>query len=528
MKFLLDLLPVLAMEAPEAVLPVVRRAAAAGNHLVVRRALDEIPNLGADDDEFSEALLRMTRSPGDPVANDVAVEVFREWVQDCIGTDVGRLSRIAMRCMDLGLDRRDGAARVLVEMGADPLFIDGGGEREIAGACFDLRERQATLTARALYAQSTCLGDLVRRTSTRRRDGADPMPTVAQVRVNGTFHPVNAAGYALAIGDLQALDSVISNARGDVRSLQRAWSDALVFALDSGLVREGTSEVHHGVCMLVAAGADLATDGLGNRLATSRVSLAQAEGEEPGGSVSYALPTLFLGLSEPARVATALARLAEQADLDINAPVSSLGNGATLLHYAAVGNRAPVVAALLDLRADASAQDSRGLRPLDWARRMGCREAAAALGDEPVLPMDEAGSPEAWVDSDLLASDPPALDRSDASYDGEAPALALEDVLSQTPPDNTEPPTSPPSADDRIAPSISLARASRGAALFDLLKASQQQVMARVDAARQQREAEAEAQTEARVSGQRSSPPAPAPEPEPAPAPRRRSLAGAF
>ena len=514
MNFTLDLIDAVAIERPDEVVPLVRQAAQSGQHLVVQRWLDDY---GFDESactpEFVEAMIEMTRSAHRMGQGEGAKSAFTTWAQRAYEGRSQELSSLLDRCIpptSRWMDRSDLAASALLALGADPLSLSSEGRdvRPLAGTRVDLTERNVTLLAQAMQSPGDFCGAFLDRASTTR----EPWPVVAEVGVAGAFYPVNAAGYAIALGDMRALHLTISNARGDERSISRGLNEAIAFVLDSGLIDRCTPEVHHGLAVCIARGADLDTGLLGKRLVTQELS--QAAEVFGATDARYHLPVLFLGCNEDQAVASAISRLAKEYCMRVNGPASDTEHAPTLLHYAVATDRPAIVQAVLTLGADPAAPDARGMTPVDWAKKIGRKRSLAVLtgqdanlsaGEEWPLesvpahgpfnatthsPDDEAWSVEEGASSphesrslsleEIEAQGGPGL----ADYDG--------DIASFEAPEGFEPPdpidSARPADRERVAPSVTEAKASPAATLFDRLLSNQAKLRERAAAVTQNKE----------------------------------------
>ena len=439
MNYALDLLDAVAMERPDDVLPLVRQAAQSGQHLVVRRWLEDHDDGSTRNDAaFIDAIVQMTNAADRMGQGQGAGETFGQWARRAFEGDAVGMSELLARCvptLQRWHERSETAARSLLDLGADPLTaIDVSGvEQPLAGTKVGLTQRNVTLAARAMGAPGAMGADFLGRVSTV----GNPWPIVAEIGVGGRFHEVNAAGYALATGELRMLQAAIASIQGDERDVAQGLNHAIAFALDSGLVDRCTNEVHQGIAMCIARGADLDTGLVGQRMTQLKARLA----EEVAGATDakYTLPVLFMACPDDQVVVSAVSRLIRDYGMEINGSASDTAAAPGALHYAAASNRPALVRALLDLKADAEAVDSKGLTPLDWARSFDRKQALAVLTGQPLHDADSAPSRQ----TDAAAEVP--MQHGDAGAQGqtpldpdELPALSLEEFEAQGRADYTE------------------------------------------------------------------------------------------
>lgn len=507
MNYALDLIDAVAIERPEEVVPLVCQAAQAGQHLVVQRWLDDYGlEASACSPEFVEAMIQMTRSAHRMGQSSGAQAAFTNWAQLAYEGRSQELSTLLNRCvppMSRWQDRCELAAGALLALGADPLSLlaDEQKPRALAGTRSDLTERNVTLAAQAMQFPGDFCVSFLERASTSR----EPWPVVAEVGVAGAFHPVNAAGYALALGDLQALHHAISTAKGDERDIARGLNEAVAFVLDSGLIDRCTPEVHHGLAVCIARGADLDTGLLGKRLVDQRLS--QAPEVFGATEARYHLPVLFLGCQEEQAVASAISRLGKEYCMKVNGSASDTENAPTLLHYAVATDQPVIVQTVLGLGADPAGLDAKGLTPVDWAKKIGRKRSLAVLtGQEADLSAHEewpaeavpprgprttvARSEDAWnIGEDASSqhkSGSISLEEIEAQG-GPNPADYEQDIASFELPEHIDVPA--PAIDrEKVAPSVTEAKASRASALFDQLLSGQAKLRDRAAAVVQNRE----------------------------------------
>ena len=523
MNFALDLLDAVAEEAPSSVLPIVQRAAQTGQHLVVSRWVGEqvrrenagqAVQFGADDGPFVNAMLALAAC-ADGKRADPAAAAFGQWARAAFGAQPERFSELLGWCVHSARPALDAAGHELLELGANPLSPSRPDEHEsphaLSGVKAGLTERCATLIARALSYQHPLAGDLIARASTAR----DPWPVVAEVGVDGAFFPVNAAGYAIALGDAKMLRQVCKHTQGDEHQMGIGLADAVEFALSSGLSKDCTPEMAQCVAVCVANGADLDHLKIGARLTAQRVTLAcEVSDFQYQGDPSYGIGALFMSARTGAESLAAISRLANDYQLELNGPVTQAGSRASLLHYAAASGHAGLVEGLVKLGADAQARDAKGLTPAMWAKvfdRAGTldvldpgRQRSTAPAEQPELARaGEIAAEAAWEhddgawrgDENGASEGPMTLDAFSALHDSAPAVPAVPAVPAAVAP-------AVPAALDRnsIAPSATGAQASRGAALFSRLKSSQATIAAKAAAKDDAKEVVNKAEQAERVS----------------------------
>jgi hypothetical protein len=504
MTFALDLLDTLQEEAPQVVLSVVKSAAQSGDQLIVQRWLDDhlereqaaSPEmLGVKDPEFFRSMLTLsTFSDGAPTsaASAQAAKTFGQWIKNAVLPQCKAgdpfLGNLLTECVNSIRPTMESAGRELMSLGAHGMTIarDSADEPiDLAGVKLGLRQKQETLLALALVRQHPLVADLVQQVSA----GKVAWPVIAQVEVDGKFHPVNAAGHCLATGDLKMLRTVLAKTQGDEHARSQGLAHAIDFALSSGLSNHCTPEVAQGIAMCIAAGADLDFSRIGQRLTQTRVTLAaEASDVDAQAAGDYAMAALFMSPRTSSAALASISRLVNTYQLPINGAVTASGNRASLLHYAAAAGQPDLIQGLIKLGADEAAKDSRGFTPKNWAQMLdrpaawSCldpnapvhQEAAAAVTapvalapahefDDPTMdaPWDPEGE---WVDDGM----------EDAA---EQAMLSIQQVQSQEAPVDKAPAVV---ADrDKVAPAMTQAQASRGAALFARLKTSQANIAAK-------------------------------------------------
>lgn len=533
MNFALDLLDSLAQEAPAAVMPLVARSAEAGNHLVVRRWVNEqldsgqmTDSIGAGQPDFVRSMLALAASSEKPGSDPAASKAFSHWVEAAhagMPNRVKSLSELLQRCIDARWPLMEHTGRDLLGLGADPLFrgrdaVEMDKVVDLAGVKFGLQERNTSLIATCLARQHPLSGDLIEKSSS----GKAAWPIVAEVLIDGQVHSVNAAGYCLALGDIKMLREVCKRTRADDHKLGQGLGHAIEFALSSGLTHRCTPEVAEGIAVCIAHGADLDQDRLGQRLISERMILAEeVSGHDHTDSPSYLMAALFMSTNNGREALSALSRLVNDYALPINGPVTEQGHRASLLHYAAASGQPDLVAGLVRLGADANALDVRGFSPAGWAQVFD-RPSVQALLDPKYVPRasemsagansdtaEQAVKPQshepmrdidgphanAHIDGDWPSDDWEAgVSVGDDADDAAEMALMSAQEAGLVPGGRNAASASQPVASpaarastpqvqqsapqggvdrDRVAPAMSEAQASRGAAMFARLRSSQ-------------------------------------------------------
>lgn len=505
MNFALDLLDAITEESPSSVLPIVQRAAQTGEHLVVSRWVGDqvrransgqLVQLGADDGPFINAMLSLAACSDGKQASPAAA-AFGQWAKAAFGAQPERFSELLSWCVHSTRPTLDSAGHELLELGADPMSPSRPDEHEspcaLSGVKVGLIERRATLVARALSYQHPLAAELITRSSTAR----DPWPVVAEVGVDGTFFPVNAAGYAIALGDAKMLRQVCKHTQGDEHQMGIGLADAVDFALSSGLSKDCTPEMAQCVAVCIASGADLDHLKIGARLTAQRVSLAcEVSDFQYQGDPSYAISALFISARTGAESLAAISRLANDYQLELNGPVTQAGSRASLLHYAAASGHAGLVEGLVKLGADGQARDVKGLTPAMWAKvfdrastldvldpgrhlsAAAAKQAEPKSAGETPVEADWDHDDGAWRGNENGdAQESMTLDEFSALHDG-APVQSVQSVMGAV----LAPAAPAVVSRDSIAPSATGAQASRGAALFSRLKSSQANIAAKAAA----------------------------------------------
>jgi hypothetical protein len=496
MNFALDLLDTLADEAPEMVLPVVQQAAQSGEHLLVHRWVDEQvdgsstrDDLGVKQPEFVRAMLKLsTFSDGLPATapGAQAAKTFGHWAKEALEGHPDRplvLGGLLSECVHSARPTMESAGRELLRLGANALSLARGEQAaepvELAGVKVGLKERNATLLARALAWQHPLAGELAQQASIAKNS----WPTVAEVEVDGKFHPVNAAAYCLVVGDMKMLKEVLARTQGDEHNRGLGLAQAVDFALASGLANRCTQEVAQGIALCVSAGADLDHNLIGQRLTKHRVTLAQEVSDmDASASGDYAIASLFISPKNGSAALSAISRLVNDYRLPINGSVTERGNQASLLHYAAASGHSDLVRGLIKLGADESAPDARGFTPKNWAL-MFDRPSTLAVLDPTAVQETPAVAPQPAQAPRAGAADE-GPDLSDWHPDegwfeeGAADDAAEQAMFSaQQAQVQDQPQKAAPAVDrDQVAPSMTQAQASKGAALFARLKVSQAEI----------------------------------------------------
>ena len=537
MNFALDLLDVVTEQAPAALLSIVRQAAEEGSHLVVSRWLEvqmsrssqEPPlDFGADDGPFVNAMLSLA-ARSDGKRGDPSSVAFGQWAQAALSEKPERFSDLLNWCVHSSKPTLDAAGSELLALGANPLSSsrpdDSGESFELSGVKLGLRERNATLVALAMSTRHPLTGELVAKSS----DSKIPWPVVSEVCVDGRFHKVNAAGYAIALGDARMLREVCKRTNGDEHKMRIGLGEAVDFALSSGISQKCTPDMAQCVAICIASGADLDHSKIGQRLVSHRVTLApevsdfQYEGHQGfHPEQSYSMASLFISNRTGAESLNAISKLVNDYQMDLNGPVTQAGSRASMLHYAAASGHVDLVKGLLVLGAAPDAIDARGLTASLWAqvyeraavhlaldpRNISKLLSGTGNGVEFVPRSGSHGSDDgpAWGDLDEGVS----LDEGEAMLSDLAPM----DVTAKSPShahsspsvgalspgvavDRTAAPSTTPGR-DHVAASASEAQASRGAALFSRLKSSQATITAKAAAKDEAKEIENKAEQSGR------------------------------
>ena len=292
-------------------------------------------------------------------------------------------------CFSAYMSGHDHVAGELIQMGvpSNGKFqkAEKGAMTEISGARLNTSEETASVTVMALAInnRSRWLKDLVAK---------DPegLPVVATVKVGDKTQEVNAAGYALVLGDTKSLRAIIAGLSKHMISQREAIQEKLGTAIDHaeklGLLDFGPDEVVHGVAMLLAAGAKVKNPaaflartitmveipGLANDpLATKEQAKEVADAVK---ARTYTLASAMLHAPNPADVIGALKAMT-QMGWDTNQPVQpsssldgALAKKTTCAHLAALNSHEDVVSTLKFLGCDMKREDDKGNKPIDYAR----------------------------------------------------------------------------------------------------------------------------------------------------------------
>lgn len=456
MNFTLDLLDSIIEDAPLTALSVVQNAADSGQHLVVRRFVeDQIENnktgasLGVDQPGFIKSMMTLAGFADSPTNIVQAGETFTQWAEPAFANHPQRtrlLCELLSNCAHSIRPSFETAGHELLRLGADPLTLscDISSEQavELSGVKIGLQERNATLVGRALAYQHPLASDLVKRSSSSK----NPWPAVSEVNVDGVFYPVNAASYCLTIGDAKMLRMVCRQTSGSEYQKNLALAQAIDFALSSGLTNRCTPEVAQCIALCIANGADLDFNRIGQRLATHRTLLADEVSDfKFQTDRSHLTASLFMSPSNGRDALLAISKLVNDYALDINAPVTETGTRASFLHYAAISGQPDLVRGLIKLGANDSFVDAKGMTALQWAQVFDRKSIVFIL-------------------------DPSARDGVN-----ELPECVDNKPVQSLPVVETRVNNLNPQVDtrDQIAASMTVAQASKGAALFAKIKSSQ-------------------------------------------------------
>lgn len=292
-------------------------------------------------------------------------------------------------CFNSYMNGHDHVAGELIKMGvpSNGKFESSQNSEttELSGARLKTSEKTASVTVlgKAINNRSRWVKDMI-------ANDPDGLPVVATVSVGGKSQDLNAAGYALALGDTKCLREIISGLSKhklkDSVGIQEKMGAAIDHAEKLGLLEFGPDEVVHGVAMLLAAGAKVKNPagflaktitiveipGLANDpLATKEQAKEVAEAVK---ARTFTLPSAMLYAPNPDDVNGAIKAMV-QMGWNVNQPVqpsSSLDEAGakklTCAHLAAFNAEPSVVSTLKFLGADMGLDDGQGSKPIDYAR----------------------------------------------------------------------------------------------------------------------------------------------------------------
>lgn len=306
-------------------------------------------------------------------------------------------------CFSKYMHSHDHVASELIKMGVptNGKFESEKPDRDamtpLAGARLATFQEASSVTvlARAIETRSRLVQNII-------AADAQALPIVARVKVGNQSQEVNAAGYALVLGDAKVLRDVVRglSSRLNLLDVQQKMGQAIAQAESLGLLDFGPDEVLHGVVGLIAAGAELKNPlaffsrtitlvdmpGLAN---DSLATPAQAKDVQDAVRTSTCtLPSAMLHAPDSNAVCGAISALSKMG-WDVNQLVCPASNGLsasndqakdlrTCAHVAAFRGDAQVVNALQNLGSDFNRDDGAGRKPIDYAR-FGARSRGESL-----------------------------------------------------------------------------------------------------------------------------------------------------